>query len=109
MAGQNYIPFKLNSSGVIPVIFASALISIPSIIASFIKNDAFTLFINKWIVMTTPTGLILYVLFIFAFAYFYTFIQIKPNELADNLNKNGGYIPGVRPGKETEEYVRKII
>ena len=109
MGGQNYIPFKLNSSGVIPVIFASALISIPSIIASFVKNDAFKIFVEKWIVMTTPTGLILYVLCIFAFAYFYTFIQIKPNELADNLNKNGGYIPGVRPGDETVEYLTKII
>lgn len=106
---QNYIPFKLNSAGVIPVIFASAMISIPSIIASFLKNDAFTLFVNKWIVMTTPTGLILYILCIFAVAYFYTFIQIKPAELADNLNKNGGYIPGVRPGEETIVYIKKII
>lgn len=106
---QNYIPFKLNSSGVIPVIFASALISIPSIIASFVKSDSLTLFINKWIVMTTPTGLLLYILCIFAFAYFYTFIQLKPTELADNLNKNGGYIPGVRPGDETVEYIKKVI
>ncbi len=106
---QSYIPFKLNSSGVIPVIFASALISIPSIIASLLKNDAITLFVNKWIVMTTPTGLVLYILCIFAFAYFYTFIQIKPAELADNLNKNGGYIPGIRPGDETITYLQKVI
>lgn len=106
---QSYIPFKLNSAGVIPVIFASALISIPSIIASFVNNDAFTLFVNKWIAMTTPTGLVLYVLCIFAFAYFYTFIQLKPTELADNLNKNGGYIPGVRPGEETVDYLKKVI
>lgn len=106
---QSYIPFRLNSAGVIPVIFASAIISIPSIIASFIKNDAMTIFINKWIVMTTPTGLLLYVLCIFGFAYFYTFIQLKPDELADNLNKNGGFIPGVRPGEETVTYITKII
>lgn len=106
---QSYIPFKLNSSGVIPVIFASAIISIPSIVASFLKNDAVTLFINKWIVMTTPTGLILYILCIFGFTYFYTFIQLKPNELADNLNKNGGYIPGVRPGDETVSYITTVI
>ena len=106
---QSYIPFRLNSAGVIPVIFASAIISIPSIIASFIKNDAMTIFINKWIVMTTPTGLLLYVLCIFGFAYFYTFIQLKPDELADNLNKNGGFIPGVRPGEETVEYITKVI
>ena len=106
---QSYIPFRLNSAGVIPVIFASAIISIPSIIASFIKNDAMTIFINKWIIMTTPTGLLLYVLCIFGFAYFYTFIQLKPDELADNLNKNGGFIPGVRPGEETVEYITKVI
>jgi preprotein translocase subunit SecY len=59
--------------------------------------------------MTTPTGLILYILCIFGFAYFYTFIQLKPNELADNLNKNGGYIPGVRPGDETVSYISTVI
>ena len=59
--------------------------------------------------MTTPTGLLLYVLCIFGFAYFYTFIQLKPDELADNLNKNGGFIPGVRPGEETVEYITKVI
>lgn len=106
---QNYIPFKLNSAGVIPVIFASALVSIPSIIAQFIKNDGFTLFINKWLTMNSITGLILYVVLIFAFSYFYTFLQIKPKEMADNLNKNGGYIPGIRPGEETEKYVTKIL
>lgn len=106
---QSYIPFRLNSAGVIPVIFASAIISIPSILASFINNDSITLFINKWIVMTTPTGLVLYILCIFGFAYFYTFIQLKPNELADNLNKNGGYIPGVRPGDETVSYISTVI
>lgn len=106
---QSYIPFKLNSSGVMPVLFASAIISIPSILASFIKNDAFSLFVNKWVVMTSPTGLLIYILCIFGFAYFYTFIQLKPTELADNLNKNGGYIPGIRPGDETISYITKII
>ena len=106
---QNYIPFKLNSAGVIPVIFASALVSIPSIIAQFIKKDGFTLFINKWLTTNTVTGLILYVILIFAFSYFYTFLQIKPKDMADNLNKNGGYIPGIRPGDETEKYITKIL
>lgn len=106
---QSYIPFKLNSAGVVPVIFASALISIPQIIAQFIKNETFTLFISKYLTMTTVSGFILYVLFIFAFAYFYTFIQLKPKELADNLNKNGGYIPGIRPGEETVKYVNKVL
>jgi len=106
---QSYIPFKLNSAGVVPVIFASALISIPQIIAQFIKKEGFTLFVSKYLTMTSITGFILYVLFIFGFAYFYTFIQLKPKELADNLNKNGGYIPGIRPGEETVKYINKIL
>ena len=109
LAKQNYIPFKLNSAGVIPVIFASAIISIPGMIASALKNDGFTLFVNKWLTMTTPTGFIIYVLCIFAFAYFYTFLQLKPKELAENLNQNGGFIPGVRPGDETVNYVSKVL
>lgn len=106
---QNYIPFKLNSAGVIPVIFASTLISIPSFIAALVKNDAFTSFINKWIAMTTPTGFVLYIALIFLFAYFYTFMQIKPKETSDNLNKNGGYIPGIRPGDDTTNYITKVL
>lgn len=106
---QSYIPFKLNSAGVVPVIFASALISIPQIIAQFIKKEGFTLFVSKYLTMTSVTGFILYVVFIFIFAYFYTFIQLKPKELADNLNKNGGYIPGIRPGEETVKYINKIL
>lgn len=106
---QNYIPFKLNSAGVIPVIFASTLISIPSFIAAIVKKEAFTVFVNKWIVMTSPTGFVLYIVLIFLFAYFYTFMQIKPKDTSDNLNKNGGYIPGIRPGEDTTTYISKVL
>ena len=106
---QNYIPFKLNSAGVIPVIFASALLSIPQILSSVLKKEGFTLFVQKYLSYTQGTGLIIYVILIFAFAYFYTFMQIKPKEMSDNLNKNGGYIPGIRPGKETVEYVKTVL
>lgn len=106
---QNYIPFKLNSAGVMPVIFASAVISIPQIIASFIKNADFSLFVTKYISYTTVTGFILYMVLIIAFAYLYTFMQLKPKELSEKLNQNGGYIPGVRPGKETDEYISKVL
>jgi len=106
---QNYIPFKLNSAGVIPVIFASTLISIPSFIAAIVKKEAFTAFVNKWIVMTSPTGFVLYIVLIFLFAYFYTFMQIKPKDTSDNLNKNGGYIPGIRPGEDTTTYISKVL
>ncbi len=107
--GQNYIPFKLNSAGVMPVIFASALLSIPQIIASVVKKESFTLFVNNYLTYTNGVGLILYVLLILAFAYFYTFMQLKPSELSENLSKNGGYIPGIRPGKETVEYVKTVL
>ena len=92
-----------------PVIFASALISIPSIIGQFIKKESLTLFINKWLTTSSATGFILYILLIFVFSYVYTFIQLKPDEMSDNLNKNGGYIPGIRPGDETEKYISKVL
>ena len=109
MNNQNYIPFKLNSAGVIPVIFASALLSVPAIIANFVKNDTFSLIVSKYITYTTNTGLIIYVVLIILFTYFYTFMQLKPKELSENLNKNGGYIPGIRPGKETLDYISKVL
>lgn len=106
---QSYIPFKLNSAGVMPVIFASALLSIPQILSSVIKKEGFTLFVQKYLSYTTGVGFVLYIILIFAFAYFYTFMQLKPKEMADNLNQNGGYIPGIRPGKETVEYVNTVL
>ena len=108
-ASQSFMPIKINSAGVIPVIFASSLLSVPSIIAQVIKKDSVTLFVQKYLTYTTPVGFILYVVFIFFFAYFYTFIQLKPEEFAKNLQDNGGYIPGIRPGEETKQYVSKIL
>ena len=108
-ASQSFMPIKINSAGVIPVIFASSLLSVPSIIAQVIKKDSITLFVQKYLTYTTPVGFILYVVFIFFFAYFYTFIQLKPEEFAKNLQDNGGYIPGIRPGEETKQYVSKIL
>lgn len=106
---QNYLPFKLNSAGVMPVIFASALLSIPSLIAQVSKNENAISFINNWITYTTPTGFILYIVLIIAFAYFYTFLEIKPKEMAEDLQKSGGYIPGVRPGEETKKYITSVL
>ena len=109
-AKQTYIPFRLNSSGVMPVIFASSLISIPSLIAAFVKKDSFSLFVNKYINYNTVTGFILYILLIVLFSYLYTFMAgLKPKELSENLNKQGGYIPGVRPGNETKGYISKVL
>lgn len=107
---QSFIPFKLNSAGVMPVIFASVILSIPSFIGGLLgPESAFNVFITKYINYTTPTGFALYIILIFVFGFFYTNMQINPKELAKNLNKNGGYIPGVRPGGETEKYIKRIL
>ena len=106
---QSFMPIKINSANVVPVIFASSLLSIPSIIAQVVKNDTFTLIVQKYLNYTTPVGFIIYVILIFLFAYFYTFIQLKPEEFAKNLQENGGYIPGIRPGEETKKYISKIL
>ncbi|MBR6948607.1 MAG: preprotein translocase subunit SecY [Bacilli bacterium] len=108
-AAQSFMPIKLNAAGVIPVIFASSLISIPGIIAQFVKNETYTLIVQKYLTYTSPVGFALYIFFIFIFAYFYTFIQMKPEEFAKNLQENGGYIPGIRPGDETKTYVSKVL
>lgn len=109
-ARQNYIPFKLNSASVMPVIFASVIFSIPSFIAGLLDSEnAFAVFVTKYINYTTPIGFIAYILIIILFCFFYTFLQINPGELAKNLNKQGGYIPGIRPGKETKDYISTVI
>jgi len=109
LSNQTFMPIKVNSSNVIPVIFASSLLAIPTFIAQAINNESFSLFVSKYLTYTTPVGFILYVFFIFLFAYFYVFIELKPEEFAKNLQDNGGYIPGIRPGKDTEKYLSMIL
>ncbi len=109
-ARQNYIPFKLNSASVMPVIFASVVFTIPSFIAGLMDSEnAFAVFVSKYVNYTTPVGFTAYMIVIILFCFFYTFLQINPEELSKNLNKNGGYIPGVRPGNETKKYISTII
>ncbi len=108
-AAQSFMPIRINSAGVIPVIFASSLLSIPSIIAQVVKNEGFAVFVQKYLTYTTPVGFLIYIIFIFFFAYFYTFVQLKPEEFAKNLQENGGYIPGIRPGEETKKHITKVL
>ena len=109
-ARQNYIPFKLNSASVLPVIFASVIFTIPSFIAGLLDSEnAFAVFVTKYVNYTTPVGFAAYLIIIILFCFFYTFLQINPEELSKNLNKQGGYIPGVRPGKETKQYISTVI
>ena len=106
---QTYIPIRLNSAGVIPVIFASAIIGIPSVIANILNKEAFTNFVNNYIVYTSYTGFILYMLLIFVFGYFYTLLELNPDEMAENLDTNRSYIPGIVPGDATSKYLKYVI
>jgi len=106
---QNYMPIKVNSAGVMPVIFASMVVAIPPTIAQFLKNEDFILFVQKYLNYDTTVGFIFYMVLIVFFAYFYTYMQLKPDEMADNFQKQGGYIPGIRPGKETSSYIKLIL
>ncbi len=100
---------KVNAAGVIPVIFAMSLLIFPSTIASFWSGNA----VADWIVtnlsFNAPLGMVIYVFLIIGFTYFYTFVQINPVQLADQMKKNGGYIPGIRPGKNTSVYLTRIM
>ena len=107
---QTFLPLRLNSAGVMPVIIASVIMGIPSIVARFVTEGGKAyLFINKYLTTSTTVGFIIYILLIVAFTYVYTFLTINPEELSKNLNKNGGYIPGVRPGSETKKYISKVL
>ncbi len=106
---QNYLPIKINSAGVLPVIFASTLLTIPVTIVNLIKNQKAINFVNTYIVNTSLTGFILYILLILFFGYFYTFLQMNPEEMSKNLSKSGAYIPGVRPGNDTIDYVSNVL
>lgn len=108
-AQQSFLPIKINSAGVIPVIFASVLTTIPGTIVALTGNEAAINFVNNYIIYTSPTGFLLYIVLIFAFSYFYTFLSMNPEEMSKNLNKNGGYIPGVRPGADTSNYISKTL
>lgn len=106
---QTFMPIKINSAGVIPVIFASSLLGIPATIAQFINKGDFTNFVDKYLNYNQPVGFILFVVLIFFFAYFYTFVQMKPDNMAKNLQNNGGYIPGIRPGEATKKYFTSVL
>ncbi|MVP02237.1 MULTISPECIES: preprotein translocase subunit SecY [Paenibacillus] len=110
--GQStHIPLKVNAAGVIPVIFAVSLLQFPTILASFWLGNPVADWISTNLNISTsaPLALVLYVLLIVGFTYFYTFVQINPVQMADQMKKNGGYIPGVRPGKPTSSYLTRIM
>lgn len=122
MAGgqSSYIPLKVNTAGVIPIIFAASLLSVPSIIINLFNLQVGTtgqkilqgLNQNYWFNREYPwasVGLIIYIVLNIIFAYFYTSITFNPMEVANNMKKSGGFIPGIRPGKPTQDYLNKIL
>lgn len=122
MVGGNTsaIPLKVNTAGVIPVIFASSLMQLPVVICNFfsVRTQGFgthvlkTLSSNNWVDPDQPVysiGLLIYIVLVIFFAYFYTSITFNPLEIAENMKKSGGFIPGIRPGKPTSDYLTKVL
>ena len=106
--GQStHLPMKVNMSGVMPIIFAQSIASVPATIVAFTgKTDGW---VNTWFSNNSIPYAIIYFLLIIFFAYFYSTIQFNPVEVANNLKKNGGFIPGFRPGKPTSEFIQKVL
>ncbi|MGV8145280.1 MAG: preprotein translocase subunit SecY [Alkaliphilus sp.] len=114
--GQStHIPLKVNQAGVIPVIFATSLLTMPQMMSTFWPNSWFAEFINTWLspASINPFGvgfyMLLNALLIIGFTYFYTAITFNPLEVASNMKKNGGFIPGIRPGRPTSDYLTKVL
>jgi len=108
--GQStHLPLKLNPTGVIPPIFASSLLLFPATMASLVPNNPYLQWVQGLFDHTRLFYNFVYVALIIFFCFFYTAIQINPNDMADNLKKFGGYIPGIRPGKKTSEYIDRVI
>lgn len=106
---MTYLPLKINSASVIPVIFANALMMAPIQIASFFPANDFINGMNYILGMQNGWSLCVYVVLIILFTFFYTKMQIDPAKIAENLGKSGTYIPGIRPGNETKEYINKVL
>lgn len=106
---SNYLPLKVNSASVIPVIFASSLMMAPLQIASFFPTNDIIRTMQDWLGLQTWYSLVIYVLLILFFTFFYTKMQINPEKISENLGKSGAYIPSIRPGTETKNYVNKVL
>jgi preprotein translocase subunit SecY len=107
---STYIPLKVNQAGVIPIIFASSVITFPAILATVVQWRPFHDFVNNYVTNSaSPVHIVFYGLLIIFFAYFYTAISFNPIDVADNMKKYGGFIPGIRPGRSTAEHLDFIL
>lgn len=104
-----YLPLKVNSAGVIPVIFAMAFFLLPRTLTLFFPKAEWAQNIADTANPSSNIGMIIYVVLIIAFAYFYAFVQVNPEKMADNLKKQGSYVPGIRPGEQTQKYITKVL
>ena len=108
---SSYLPMKVNMTGVMPIIFASSLVSLPSMIASFFPapTSGFWYYFLKVTQSPSPVYIILYFLFIIAFSFFYAYAQFNPVEVANNMKSQGGFIPGLRPGRPTAAFISRVL
>lgn len=103
-----FLPFKINSASVIPVIFALSIMTAPQIVISFFNTDLYQK-LQNYLSLTKPFGLALYAVLTILFTFFYTDLQVDPDTVADNLKKSDAYIPGIRPGQDTKKYLHKVL
>ena len=109
---DSHIPVKLNTAGVMPVIFASTLMSIPATIMGFANVDKETtagFWLDQIFTYTNPLGFAIYMFLVFIFSFFYTFLTVKPDDIADDLQKSNAFIPGIKPGEETQNYISRVL
>lgn len=103
-----FLPFKINSASVIPIIFAQSIMTAPQIVISFFNTDLYQK-LQNYLSLTKPFGLALYAVLTILFTFFYTDLQVDPDTVADNLKKSDAYIPGIRPGQDTKKYLHKVL
>ncbi|OGC89927.1 MAG: preprotein translocase subunit SecY [candidate division Zixibacteria bacterium RBG_16_53_22] len=106
---STHIPLSVNTAGIIPIIFAQSIMFAPQTVFSFFPDSDFMVTLSTWFNPTAPLYMIFYALLIIFFAYFYTAIVFNPVDLADNMKKQGGFIPGIRPGQRTAEYIDRVL
>lgn len=109
---DSHIPVKLNTAGVMPVIFASTLMSIPTTIMAFAGVDKETtagFWLDQIFTYTNPLGFAIYMFLVFIFSFFYTFLTVKPDDIADDLQKSNAFIPGIKPGEETQNFISRVL
>src|SRR5438067_7523031 len=110
MGGQSsYLPLRVNSGGVMPVIFASSILSFPQFVAPYVKNNRYFGPMFEAVRFGEPLYTLLYAVGIIFFAYFYVSIVFNPNEVADNMRRGGGFVPGIRPGKRTADHINDVL